>query len=441
MHLTLDEINQLSPDEASTKAAKGLVIPSKWPRLGVSDLAFWGECQGSGSKPYQVQIDKNGPAFKCSCPSRKFPCKHGLALLFLWNQHQDKFSQSEAPSWVSDWLNSRQERVEKQAAKKAEPAKAVDPQAMAKREMAREQKMLAGLDELELWLKDQIRHGLAGLPNQPLVWANMASRMVDAQLPALSVRFQRFESLISQTPEWPEQILAEFGQLQLLIDGYRRINDLPKNIQFDLRTAVGVPIDKEQILNEGEQIQDVWWVLGQNVLEENRLWMRRLWLRGQTSGRTALLLDYSHGTRQFELTCITGTSLEMTLAFYPSNYPQRALVVAPPTTGKRHELPTQSLDAGLANLAAQLAATPWQWPLPFLVGSMIPRFSAAGWQLHATTGEDIPLQIEDQDGWQLVAESGGMPLNFFGEWTGQQLRPLSCWTTAGHMLWQEGGNR
>ena len=76
--LTSAQVLTLSPDEASSKAAKGLLSPAKWPTLGATDEAVWGECQGSGSKPYQTQVDVSGGGtrFKCSCPSRKFPCKH-----------------------------------------------------------------------------------------------------------------------------------------------------------------------------------------------------------------------------------------------------------------------------------------------------------------------------------------------------------------------------
>jgi hypothetical protein len=87
LNLSADELLRLAPDTASVKAAKGLVIPTKWPRLGYDEAAIWGECQGSGSKPYQTQIDLSEPAFRCSCPSRKFPCKHGLALGLLYLQH------------------------------------------------------------------------------------------------------------------------------------------------------------------------------------------------------------------------------------------------------------------------------------------------------------------------------------------------------------------
>jgi hypothetical protein len=61
----------LAPDAASSMAAQGLLNPSTWPTLGSSAVAVWGECQGSGSKPYKTQVDLSGPHFKCSSPSRK----------------------------------------------------------------------------------------------------------------------------------------------------------------------------------------------------------------------------------------------------------------------------------------------------------------------------------------------------------------------------------
>ena len=67
-----------------------------------------GACQGSGSKPYQVQIDLAEPAFKCSCPSRKFPCKHALGLLLIHATTPAAIVKAERPAWVSEWLASRE---------------------------------------------------------------------------------------------------------------------------------------------------------------------------------------------------------------------------------------------------------------------------------------------------------------------------------------------
>ena len=83
MVLTIDEVLALAPDAASAKSARGLTSTGQWPLLGSDASSVWGECQGSGARPYQTQVDLSGPAFKCSCPSRKFPCKHGLALMLI----------------------------------------------------------------------------------------------------------------------------------------------------------------------------------------------------------------------------------------------------------------------------------------------------------------------------------------------------------------------
>ncbi len=62
----------LAPAPASAKAGESLARPSKWVDLGRSECAAWGECANSGAQPYRARVDLAGPAFKCSCPSRKF---------------------------------------------------------------------------------------------------------------------------------------------------------------------------------------------------------------------------------------------------------------------------------------------------------------------------------------------------------------------------------
>lgn len=82
---TQEQILALAPDANSAKNGKALATSSKWSFLGCNDKAVWGECQGSGKKPYQTQIDLTQLAFKCSCPSRKFPCKHGIGMFLLFS--------------------------------------------------------------------------------------------------------------------------------------------------------------------------------------------------------------------------------------------------------------------------------------------------------------------------------------------------------------------
>ena len=85
---TADQVLALAPDAASRKAGSKLGAAGPWSETGSCDEGtVWGLCRGSGSKPYQTVVDladAAGPAYKCSCPSRKFPCKHALGLLLLW---------------------------------------------------------------------------------------------------------------------------------------------------------------------------------------------------------------------------------------------------------------------------------------------------------------------------------------------------------------------
>ncbi|MDP5135047.1 SWIM zinc finger domain-containing protein [Rheinheimera baltica] len=441
MDLSLDAIQQFAPDDASAKAAKALVIPAKWPKLQYSEAALWGECQGSGAKPYLVQIDKSGPAFKCSCPSRKFPCKHGLALMLLWLQHQTAFANCEPPAWVCEWLNSRQSRAEKQETKKAEvvgkAATPTDPLTATKREAARRQRMAAGLTDLQRWLADNIRQGLVQLSMRPREFQEIAKRMVDAQLPGIAQRLRQLEQRVGADEDWPARILAAFGQLQLLIDGFQRLDSLPEIAQADLRTALGLSPDKDVVLASGETLTDTWLVLGQRVDEEDRLWVRRVWLQGRDTGRRALLLDFSHGTRRFDLTLITGTSLKMTLTFYPGSSPLRALVVDTPQVLPEALSPQASPSSQtLTDLTNTVAANPWQWPLPMVIDQVVPTPSHQGWQLVTSEQQSFPLRITDQDAWPLIAEAGGAPVTIFGEWDGEKLRPLSAWSAG--LVWQEG---
>lgn len=98
---TTEQILALAPDVSSAKNGKALATPSKWVTLGNNKQAIWGECQGSGKTPYQTQIDLTEVAFRCNCPSRKFPCKHGLGLLILSINEPAAFKSQAPPAWVS----------------------------------------------------------------------------------------------------------------------------------------------------------------------------------------------------------------------------------------------------------------------------------------------------------------------------------------------------
>ena len=133
--LTAEQIRTLAPDGAAARAGEALGSPRRWTQVGRSDAAAWGLCQGSGSTPYQVTADLAGPAYKCSCPSRKIPCKHALGLLFL--VADGGAPAAGPPEWAQSWLDARASRAAATATR-TERTVEVDPEARAKRIASRE---------------------------------------------------------------------------------------------------------------------------------------------------------------------------------------------------------------------------------------------------------------------------------------------------------------
>src|SRR5437016_48024 len=112
-----DQVLSLAPDAAAQRAARSLAGDKGWCESGVSagevPPTVWGLCQGSGVQPYQTCVDLTEPAYRCSCPSRKFPCKHTLALLLRWTS--GAAPDAPAPAWVHEWQASRTDRVSRAA--------------------------------------------------------------------------------------------------------------------------------------------------------------------------------------------------------------------------------------------------------------------------------------------------------------------------------------
>jgi hypothetical protein len=432
--LTTDSVLALAPDDASAKAARGLVSASKWPLRGADEHAVWGECQGSGSKPYQTQVDLAGPAFRCTCPSRKFPCKHGLALLLMKVSDGAAFSGGPPPAWVVEWLASRAEKAHKQEARAAAAAEApADPEAAARREAQRWQRIESAGSDLARWLADQVGTGLGALnPASAAAWQTMAARLVDAQAPGLA---QRVREAAAHIGDAPERTLARLGLLQLACEGLARRSTLPAAEQSDLRTLLGWPLDRADVQAQGTPLADRWCVLA--VVQDERepkLTERRVWLHGHASGRRALLLEHAFAGKGFEQGWVAGVDVDATLVFYPSAAPLRALCEAPAVVGVS-ALPNIQDEWQL--MAARVAAHPFV-PLHSVLWRDAVLVQAGGWQAVAG-GRALPLAITDDDAMALQARHGGQPLQLAGEWDGRRYTPLTAWGAPGQPpLWQRG---
>jgi hypothetical protein len=350
-----------------------------------------------------------------------------------------------APNWVREWQASRADRVPRAVARADRARNGGEANGRAAGEDAmlrRATRVAAGLDELDRWLADQVRNGLAGLSRLGYAhWDAMAARLIDAQAPGAARLVRNLPGYVGD----PERLLAELGLLRLLAAGFSRLDSLPPELAATLRLRVGLPVPAEEVL-AGEQVRDRWQVLGVRDEPEDQLMVRRVWLRGAESGRAALVLSFAGPGQVFITDLVLGTELDADLCFYPDHL--RVLIArrhapAAPVTAVAAASPVA---AAMREYARALAADPWleRWPMvlaevtPARVGSTrseakrspavaTNRVTGERWCLTAGDGDGVPLDPSVDAPWRLVAAAAGRPVTVVGEWTAAGLRPLSAW--------------
>ncbi len=422
---TAEQILSLAVDAAVAKDGKALAAPRKWAMLAQGGEAVWGEIKGSAKTPYQAQIDLTGPAFKCSCPSHKRPCKHTLGLFLLFESQPAAFKPSPQPDWVKEYLANRARRAQK-TIEKAKPV--ANAAAQTERTAERMAKVTSGLADLELWLRDIVRQGLATLPEQPQkFWRDMAARMVDAQAPGVARMITDLSGIPAAGEGWQERLLEKLGRLYLLGESFKRLESLPPDTQADVRTLIGW-IQNASELAGAPGLTDQWAVVGKRATIEESLRMQRTWLWGERTNRAALLVDFAVSGQPFETNLIPGTSLETEIVFFPSAYPLRAYVRQNALAAPLKQLPGYAnIDEAIRAYAAALACNPWLEPFPLTLQNVIPMQTASGWVVRDTANHILPLSPRFEKNWPLLALSGGHPVAVFGEWDGEVLLPLGVW--------------
>jgi hypothetical protein len=424
-------------------------------------------------------VDHVGVAFRCTCPSRRYPCKHVLALLLLWCNGDVPYSG--APTNVANWMQNRPLPVTERPDAGAGAAAAVGaadaaggaagthagddvaegvgsagarsddgvgdagagaesapgegplpaddlvgPVPESGRDRARDERverMYAGLTELDRWLDDRMRTGLADPAlAKYATWDDLAARLVDAQAGSLANRIRRLAGLVGASPDWHSDVLAELGLLHLLAQAGRRLGSLPGPLADSVATTVGWQVRQADVLG-GVPDTDTWVVAGRSDTREDRIEVRRHWLRGVASGRWALVLSFAAYRQSLDTSLTVGSAIDADLHRYPGPA-LRALI------GERHGDPTEparppavDIVSACGEIGMMIAAEPWLDRIPFSVtASIAADGSAFALADHSGT---LPLIAAGRPLATLLAVAGGGAVDVTCEWTPHGVVPLA----------------
>ncbi|NUV66693.1 SWIM zinc finger family protein [Streptomyces sp. CAI-121] len=463
---SVEQVLALAPDTASRKAGTQLGAAGPWSGTGCDATgAVWGLCKGSGSTPYRTVVDTTGPAYACSCPSRKFPCKHALGLLLLRASDDAAFRPAEPADWVATWLAGRRARAAQKGGSSAAGGdgargRPVGTDAARKRAERRAERVTGGAQELEQRLGDLLRGGLAATDRSGYgLWEETAARMVDAQAPGLAARVRELGAITRSGAGWPVRLLEECALLHLLDTAWLGRDRLPDPLAATVRTRVGLPMSAE-----GPPVRDHWLVLAQYDTPDGKIVTRRIWLYGQGSGRTALLLSFGAAGRSPDRALPVGATIDAELTPYPGGGQLRAeLGEQFGTTAAAGPPPGIAAAAAPAVYGNALREDPWLEAWPVTLRDVIPVPSKDGWQVadahigaqagaiagaHADAQADsaadepadgpadaragsalpiAPAALSRPGLWKLVALSGGGPVTVFGELGHRGFDPFAAW--------------
>lgn len=195
--LQFDEsyVDAAAPNAAAIKNGRALILKGKFVRLNKDndETILFGECSGSGASNYRCSCDfirPDTPTHRCTCPSRQFPCKHCLGLMYAYAQGKT-FQEAAVPTDLAEKRDKLQERTEKKKVEQTKPRK-VNKAALSKKIQAQ----LEGLNLLETLANDLVRMGMGNTNAKTAKQIeNQAKQLGNAYLPGAQAALHNYTKL------------------------------------------------------------------------------------------------------------------------------------------------------------------------------------------------------------------------------------------------------
>lgn len=325
--LSLEQAESLAPDSGTLNRARKIAKSSKYQNVGQSERAIWGTALGS--KAYESYVDLNGPAYKCSCPVKKLPCKHLMGLMLLVAAEPSAATSATPPEALTAWLEKRDGAAQAKATKAAAKASGdgvKDSAAQARRAENREANVQQGIRELKQFLDDIVSNGLLEAKKHKYdAWQQVRRRLIDAQAKGLASQLEQIRLMMGGSGDWTHSVLHEISALHSLLRAWENRDNLPPELADEVRMRIGWNKTRDEVLSQ-DGLEGDWLIINQQTLYQSDLYSQQIWLLHRQSGQTALLLNFasSHNINTLVKGLLPGRLLSGKLAYYSHWSPQRA---------------------------------------------------------------------------------------------------------------------
>ena len=433
MYWSTTKIEQLVDTPSTLRRATMLAKSSNWKDLSTNYQVIWGTCTVFEQQHYKVRVHLISGHYQCNCLSKKL-CKHIIAIVLLHLKSSALFKHQILPDSLHKWKltpDNTYKNNNRAALNQINNHNKIQ-QNKLKRWQKRLDLMASGIDTLDIWLSDIVRQGLANVPlEQTSFWDFIASKMMDAKLPAISTYLKETAVLIQHQNDWTELVIKRIGKLYAWISSFNNREKLSVDVQENLYRSLGKIIQKKVVIEQNFVQNDHWLVVGIHQGETiDKQLFRRTWLFGMKSLKMALIEDYSYYKSPFEFQYSLGSVISSNVYYYDKLPQQRALVEHPKQINASALINWKgyaNFDQALEAFHHHIIKNPWVNIFPMILDNIAPFLN----NQHEIQGKDsenhlIQLHNLSEDSkWQLLAISGGGPICLMGEWDGYKFQPLA----------------
>ncbi len=259
MNITNDLISSLAANSDAIKNGKSLFTSKKFIKLGVDSdkTIIFGECSGSGSKPYYCSMDfisEASPVPRCSCPSRQIPCKHVLGLMIAYEQASNQFVTEDVPEDIQDKRNKKEKAAEKKATKEANKDEKKEPteksiKAKTTAETKKIANQLQGVENAKELFKTIVNNGLASID---------ASEIKNLKVQVKNLGNYHINGIADSFSVLLEIILKDDENFTKSIEELNYINALLSKAEKYLNEKTENPLHRDIFCKIEEQIGHIW---------------------------------------------------------------------------------------------------------------------------------------------------------------------------------------